>query len=326
MLVENHSSDFGELSGLGILNVNDNPIAESKLFDVVIYRYFSKRVMEIAAQLSGPKAVRITYDQHPIDKTLLSKIYHLRSKLMRISSPRPKVRVSPVRTNSKGNLIRGGFYFKHPGPLVKQESEQKLLKNSDGKNTRVVIVAKRFNSRKKSILALRALEKVNRDLEVTLIQADPSFTGRFKPSSLERLYDKKLMGVIDQSTLKIKTLFNLSHEEMLQQFESCDIFLLPSKREPFSISNLEAASRGAVSFIRKSNGSSGNMPDGSAVLLDWPVTRNSIARQIRKHIDSVPDREMKKNQVIQAYEAWSSEGPWLSDVLRQIISKHRLLD
>lgn len=321
LLVEKHSSDFGWLPGLEILMAKDTLPQDAKFFDVVIYRYFSKTAVSIAGNLSGPDSLRITYDQHPIGRGFLSRVYTLRSQLMSAFMNRPKIRLSPVSRGSKNNSSSSEFHFKHPGPPIKNAKPEVNIKKNEQVSTRVMIVAKRFNSRKKSILALRALEKVNRDLEVTLIQADPSFTGRFKPSLRERLYDKKLMGVIDRSKLKINTLYNLSHEEMLQQFESCDIFLLPSKKEPFSISNLEAASRGAVSFIRKSNGSANNMPSGSAVLLSWPVTRNSIARQIRKHVDSVPDREMKKNQVIQAYEEWSSEGPWLSDVLREIISK-----
>ncbi len=322
LLAENHSRDFSPPTGLKILTKNDIRIENAKLFDVVIYRYFSKTALSIAEKLIKPDSLAMTYDQHPIGRGLLSRVYTLRSKLMSAFVNRPKIRLSPVSIGSTQNTRPNEFHFKHPGPTIKKAKPELSVKKDEKVPTRVMVVAKRFNSRKKSILALRALEKVNRDLEVTLIQADPSFTGRFKPSLRERLYDKKLIGVIDQSKLKLTTLYNLSHEEMLQQFESSDVFLLPSKRESFSISNLEAASRGAVSFIRKSNGSANNMPAGSVVLLTWPVARASIARQIRKHIDSVPDREKKKNQVIQAYEEWSTEGPWLSDVLKKIMGKY----
>lgn len=322
LLVEKHSNDFNPPTGLNILTFKNARKENLDPFNILIYRYFSKTAVSIAGNLSRPNSLTMTYDQHPIGRGFLSRVYTLRSKLMSAFMNRPKIRLSPVSRGSTQNPRPNEFHFKHPGPPIKNAKPEVNVKKIEQTPTRVMIVAKRFNSRKKSILALRALEKVNRNLEVTLIQADPSFTGRFKPSLREQLYDKKLMGVISQSKLRINTLYNLSHEEMLQQFESIDIFLLPSKREPFSISNLEAASRGAVSFIRKSNGSANNMPAGSAVLLNWPVNRKSTAHQIRKHIDSVPDREMKKTQVIQAYVEWSTEGPWLSDVLKKIMSKY----
>lgn len=324
LLVQKRSDDFDPPEGLTVITNKeafDKP--DKEFFDVVIYRYYLNEAMKAAQAISKPGASEISYDQHPIGDDFISKFFSWRIRIVSKFKSRPSLRVSPVKRVLRDSVSTREYYFKHPGPVAYRPLLKKQHAQAQSAPVKVIIVAKRYNSRKKTLLALSALEQVRRKIEVTLVQAEPSFTNRSLPRWFEKRLDKKLEKKIQNSQLGVLRFSNLPHEEIMNHFSTSDIHLFPSKRESFGIVNLEAASRGVLSFSRKTHGSYSSMPADSVVGLKWPVNKYSIAKQITQYIDSTPDTQEKKLMLLKSYERWSNEGPWLSDAIRKISNQRK---
>lgn len=124
--------------------------------------------------------------------------------------------------------------------------EEKIIKNKEFKKDKLkIITLSKLIKRKNINLVIEALSKVDFDFEYSIF-------GEGKEK-------KRLLSLIKKYNLKdkIKIYPHINHSEVYDELDKNNIFILPSIKETFGISYLEAMSRGLIVIASKKEGMQG---------------------------------------------------------------------
>lgn len=300
-------------AGLGAANL------DLSAYDVVIWRHYPKALRGSLGAFQ-PCRVSISYDQKPVGSRPLRVFVQESARIKRVLLRRPGLRISP--TLDKGGLAtnRGSvssFYFRHPSPEPGETSARR-------ETTPVVaVIAKQFNRRKRTLLALKAIGYCTTPVRGLLISSSQTIHGYRRSGFFERWYERKLRNYVSANPDLISAVADLSQPEVLAQLSSCHLFLLPSKREDFSISNIEANSVGLVSMISSDNGSFLSSPSAARIGIRKPTSPKLLAKQIDSYLNSVESWPQERLRVLEAYKEWLESPSSLGAVLENLMGRAR---
>ena len=203
------------------------------------------------------KSALVEYSQSPCLVPVLPRFRDFLKALYRVARGRPLRSVTCVLgKNRKQPALWFTTYFPHPGPKVREIPPGSL---AVGNVTRIVSIAKNDVPRKRVDLLLEALIRLGFQGELVLVGMDmahSSADSNTKITRQERRYAQRLSTLVREASMnfRIEQRRNLPHSKALELIRQADIFALPSVKEPFAISPLEAMSLGKTVVISSDNG------------------------------------------------------------------------
>ncbi|WMC91689.1 glycosyltransferase family 4 protein [Kineothrix sp. MB12-C1] len=220
--------------------------------DIVILR--ERSVYSIVAYLICciRKYPSILYNQSPLwEKEIKNDFLH---KLVRLFSP--KVRITPVYGDEKKNHAKE--YNAYFVPFV-MESKLSPEERTYFRREKINVLAiGKYEERKNHKMLIDIFAKLSEryDLTLTLIGECSTVYHEEYYAELEKIIlDKKLED-------KVRTLKNLSREQVESEYQNADLFIIPSTREPASISQLEAMAFSLPVICSDTNGTACYVEDG----------------------------------------------------------------
>lgn len=254
--------------------------------DVMIIRERSVYSIFTCLACKGLNIPMILYNQSPLwEDEIKNDLPHriVRSLL-------PSVRITPVLGEEKeGKVKEEGAVFV---PFVMEPKltpeEKEWFQNG---RINILCVAK-YEERKNILMLLNIFSQFADDYNLGLTVAGEC-ADRF-----EREYKENLERFISENGLteRVTLLENLAHEDMEGLYAHADLFVLPSTREPASVSQLEAMSFSVPAICSDTNGTSCYIIEGINGYQFKDNSKEDLQRVILKCI-SDPDRlkEMGKN-------------------------------
>ena len=166
-----------------------------------------------------------------------------------------------------------------------------LTKKNNDKKINILNIAK-FEKRKNHEILIQALKELlldNEQLFLTIIGE--------KTTNEHDLVFSKLKKIIYANDLskKILILTNINHKDIAKYYTDNDIFILPSTKEPASISIIEALSFGLPVICSKTCGTSNYIKDGYNGLLFEDNSLPSLKENILKILYKKKYIEFKNN-------------------------------
>lgn len=257
--------------------------------DVVIIR--ERSVYSIFAYLSIRKyhCSKILYNQSPYwEKEIKNDLPHriVRGLL-------PEVRMTPVMGERKDDYVHepGAVYI----PFVMEPKLSFAEKTwFRGGEIHLFCVGK-YEKRKNIDMLLAVLHELGDRYPVKLTVAGEC-TNRFQIE-----YKQKLEKYIRENELtrKVELLTNLSREQMEEQYGKSDLFVIPSTREPASVSQLEAMAFSLPVICGDKNGTACYVKDGKTGYL----FKDNDKESLRKALESmVGNKEQMMKMGRQGYQ------------------------
>lgn len=167
-----------------------------------------------------------------------------------VKSLLPQVRITPVLgVEGEGKVKEDGAVFV---PFVMEPrlspKEKKWFQNG---KINILCVAK-YEERKNILMLLAIFFRLADEYNLTLTVAGEC------ADHFERAYKEKLERFISENglTKRVTLLENLAYEDMEELYAHADLFVLPSTREPASVSQLEAMSFSVPAICSDTNGTS----------------------------------------------------------------------
>lgn len=220
----------------------------------------------IYRQLRNRRDVRfVEYSQAPMFVPKLSILRDYLRAGYRLLRGRPKRSITCVLGNSKRDKgLPFSSYFPHPGPKFRKAP---AIPASPSEAIRIVSIAKHGVPRKRLDLLLDALIRLGFRGHLTLIGMDTALATAQPRKGLslsERQHSRRVGELMSAATatFEVEKCSNLSHSEALDQIRESDLFVLPSVREPFAISPLEAMALGKAVIISSDNGATDYVENG----------------------------------------------------------------
>ena len=257
--------------------------------DLIIQRSFpksiTKQIRHFAGQFQTPW---IQYDQRILRFGIIGTLVEFSHYLYRRIVGRPRTRITPVSENI-GSVGQFAHSFNYPFLAV----ENLVLPSSSDpeRPLRVLTIGKLWQKRKRQILLIRALAKLNFHGELVIIGATHGAKGSMNPKGVEsaiyRLQEERRMS---GGKYELKVLTDLSHNATMVHLSSSDIFCLPSVREPFAISPMEAMSLGLPVIISGSNGATSYLNNYADGIIFEPDSEKSLRLALAQLIESKPLR------------------------------------
>ena len=156
--------------------------------------------------------------------------------------------ITPVFNTQKIKLHK---YFL-PFPFLLKMSGQKITKTNFIK----ILSIGKFQERKNFMLLIKVLESLNINFKLLIIGEKSNVNQNLIFNNIVKyIRNKKL-------NKKIKIKVNVKHEVMYKFYNWCDFFVLPSTKEPASISPLEALSFRKPAICSTNNGTKYYISDG----------------------------------------------------------------
>ena len=320
ILVDKHSKDFGESSGVRILKPESTiPFELRKSVDVIIHRDFAKNNNRVINLMRKNDALDLTYDQHRIGESLRCRFSQAMRRIIRVLQGRPQLRLSPALSKNgitEPKVSKWDYFFDHPGPEPQEEAE---LPTSNPNELGILLVGKKYNSRKKLDRALVALKRIDKNLSIHVVQSTPDFTSRKPPSHNGLRYQKRIVRLARESHHNVTLYEDLTMEQLDSLHLSSDILILPSSRETFSIVNFEAASKGVLSIIRKSNGSYFAMPKGTVSGLGSFFLERQITSMVINFAEDRLTNRTNRETILSNYRNWFEQRVTIPDAIDAVI-------
>lgn len=272
LFVEAATPDFQLHEGSRTQIVAKDTLSNKELSDVLesielaIVRSYRGFPGAIYRQLRNRRGTRfVEYSQAPM---FVPKISIFRDYLRagyRLLRGRPKRSITCVLGNPNRNRkLPFSSYFPHPGPKFRKVP---AISASRSDVIRIVSIAKHGVPRKRLDLLLDALIRLGFRGHLTLIGMDPTLATA-QPGKRPRLSERQHLQRVGElmssatATFKVEKCSNLSHSEALDQIRKSDLLVLPSVREPFAISPLEAMALGKAVIISSDNGATDYVENG----------------------------------------------------------------
>lgn len=198
--------------------------------DVAILR--ERSVYSICAYLicRKYKIPTILYNQSPLwEDCIKNDPAH---RLMRLLTPR--VRMTPVMgVQEAGKVKEPGAAFV---PFVMEPEQKADEKNWTEDGITHIFSIGKYEERKNHRMMVEVVEELSAVSRIHL-----TIAGERTTPAHQAYYDR-LKGYIDEHGLqdKVTLLVNLNRQQVAEQYRKADLFVIPSTREPASISQLEA--------------------------------------------------------------------------------------
>jgi len=192
----------------------------------------------------------ILYNQHTLEAPIKRHI-----KLFQLIKIVPHYRITPVRkTNMVHNSKTNSWYVPLPIPTQNDISTKNI---HPGEPLKVLFIGKYTLSRKNHIQLIRVIHRLSKEIPIKLTLVGVGYL----PS---RPVIQEITQYINNNNLqeKVTLLHDVEFVEMAQIYKSHHLFVLPSVREPFSISPLEAMSFALPVIITDDNGAVGAITNG----------------------------------------------------------------
>lgn len=229
-------------------------------------------------------ALAVYYEQWPLYfngfKGVFRQIYISAYKALYSA---PKKRITPVLGDIGGMKSKNTFLVPFPAPVLNADNRAYFSNNQ----ITVLCVGKLSMSRKRHIWLINALDEIEGDCQIIVVGSGPNQVtdnSRFK-------YYNSLINTINRSKNRenIKIITNLAYAALQKLYLKSDVFVLPSKNEPFGMSPIEAMAAGCAVICSDTNGSScyiTNEKDGiifdSSSYKDFKEKLESVIRCKRK--------------------------------------------
>lgn len=241
--------------------------------DVIIIR--ERSVYSIFAYLAvkNLNCRKILYNQSPYyEKEIKNDLPHKVVKALL-----PKVRMTPVLGKKDGKtVVEEGSVFV---PFV-MEPELAPLQKTWFENGRIhLFCVGKYEKRKNIRMLLEVFSLLSDKYPIELTVAGEC-SDEFKIN-----YKQELKDFIKQHKLeeKVMLLENLSREQMKELYRKTDLFVLPSTKEPASISQLEAMAFSLPVICSDTNGSACYVRDGK----NGRLFRDNDEQELRKVIEEL---------------------------------------
>lgn len=309
LLVEKVTSDFVAPNGcLVVTKASEIPF---ETVDFILFRCFDRALRQIAATKAGRSTVELVYDQRPVGGGTASKTRQLAFLIHRVLLGRPAIRLTPnSRLGRSGGAFAGRYdrYFVHPGPPPLESAV-----STTALRFSLVSIAKEFDTRKKIDYLIKVLAHIKVPLDVAIIFSSPEKTGSSMPNNRQRRYRDRIERNIAASLHNIEIFRDLTNEEVLGVLGQSRLFVLLSKKETFSISNIEALSRGTECLVRKDNGSSAYLTGKGTNTFHSPITKKRLAHKISRLIEK--SNAERREKISNAYQFSQTKGPSFASLL-----------
>lgn len=217
--------------------------------DIVILREKNLYSIVCTAICRALRIKTILYNQSPLfnyqEKLNRDFIHRIVDKLT------PTKRITPVYKigDSDIGLVRdkNAIFAPFVMPVSVAPSEKKYFKNG---NINILEIGK-YEKRKNHLMMIDVFEKLSigrNDLKLTIVgEKSDGFQENYYQNLLQEIMKR---GLLDKVTLK----YNLSRQEIYEEYKNTDIFVLPSTGEPAAISHIEAMSYSIPAISSSGNG------------------------------------------------------------------------
>lgn len=264
LFVETWTQDFELLEGSSTRVISKDQLSSEALLVILkeieiafvrSYTGFPGFVFRSLKKLGLSKLVE--YSQSPSLVPLMPRFRDMIKAIYRKTRGRPLLSVTCVRGNNRKNPeLDFTHYFPHPGPKIQGTAPEA---NERPSIVRVISIAKSGLPRKRIDLLLTALIRLGFQGELVIVGMEPALASskpRTKIKRDERKYVRRLHHLVNLASMnfRIEEIKNLSHSKALELIGQADLFALPSVKEPFAISPLEAMAFGKTVVISSDNG------------------------------------------------------------------------
>ncbi len=244
----------------------------------------------------------ILYNQSPLwENEIKNDFFH---KL--VNALCPEKRMTPVLGEKTPDKIkdRNAFYV----PFVMEPKVSPQNKKQKEEQTIQIFSVGKYEERKNHKMLLQAAEEISKKFPIKLVIAGECST------EFHEKYFRELSDEIEEKNMgKTVTLFqNLNREQMAEQYKEADVFIIPSTREPASISQLEAMAYSLPVICSDKNGTACYVEEG---VNGYLFRDNDVQSLIRVVVKMIEDSEkmrsmgkesygliMEKYQFVQYYE------------------------
>ncbi len=197
----------------------------------------------------------------------------------------PRVRITPVLgTPGEGKVKEKDALFVPFVMEPKVSPDQKKWFQDGGIH---ILCVGKYEKRKNIRMLLEVFSALADDYDISL-----TVTGECA-DSFEKEYKKEQEEFILQHGLgeRVTLLENVAHDQMEELYSRADLFVLPSTREPASVSQLEAMSFSLPVICSDTNGTSCYVQDGDSGFLFHDNSREDLQRVM---LTCVSDRDRLK--------------------------------
>lgn len=251
---------------------------------LVVIRHYPKNVTQALREyMSQNPCIWIQYDQKPLGAGHVGWFVESVRALIRMIRRRPTRRITPVFVSQRPvRPSRFAEFFSYPfdKDLVASSSED--ARPAFGPVKTILTIGKIGQRRKRLRHLVKALSQADfagELLVIGLTRRKKKSLSTYEVGSFERdlnMLRKRLNG---RFTIKMFT--DIPHDECLSLMASSDIFCLPSVREPFAISPMEAMALGVPTIITRSNGARTYVESGRTGLILSSTGKKHLAHAVK---------------------------------------------
>ena len=163
--------------------------------------------------------------------------------------------------------------------------KNKIVKNKEFKADKLkIITLSKLIKRKNIHLVIKALSQIDFDFKYSI------FGEGKERKTLEKLIKKYNL----QSKIKIYS--HINHENIWEELDKNNVFILPSINETFGISYLEAMSRGLITIGTRNTGIDGVIEDNKNGYLIEPTVKN--IKEVLEKINQQKNDEIIENSLL----------------------------
>lgn len=228
--------------------------------DLLVMRFCENGFWKLSfiAKLMGISTV--FYDQVPCarDSGFLGYLRDGKNLCVRMIRTASLRRITPVESPDGLKKSWFSYFFSYPISI----GEKSISRGYSKSSPTVLCVGKLAQPRKRHLWLLQAIEELGVECHVILIGAGNDVDLAPKKRSLQYYRQILEFGNTNQNVFKVDILPDIPYRNMAYYYLNADVFVLPSEKEPFAISPLEAMACGCAVLAADKNGSSSLISDG----------------------------------------------------------------